>query len=284
LDDGGIGQMRSTQFLFPPSNDDFLARCFQPGRPQLVSLVGAGGKTSTLFWLANALYQRGARVLITTTTCMQFPDPRLGAQCIFAPDFATRLARLNALDKGPGVTALFSVVDERLQKVAGCLPLEVNALKAAGVADVILVEADGAKHLALKAPAEHEPCIPASSDVVIALTGGDALLRPAQAENIHRWPIFSALTGIKEGEILDAVVFECLLRHPLGMFKNTPAGARRHWLINGQSTVSPAALAMLESFELAPLALDGVWLGDMCSANPFTHAWVETNSLQKDFQ
>lgn len=257
----------------------------------MVSLVGAGGKTSTLFWLANALYQRGARVLITTTTRMQFPDPRFGTQYIIEADYKTRLARLNTLDKGPGITVLFSVFDAHLQKVAGCLPVEVDALKAAGVADVILVEADGAKHLALKAPAEHEPCIPACSDVVIAFTGGEALLHPAQPAGIHRWPIFAALTGIKEGEILDAAVFERLLTHPQGMFKNTPSGARRHWLINGHSAGdgtsnhagNSATLAMLESIKLADVTLDGLWLGDMRNPNPFTRAWVRNNRMQKDF-
>jgi probable selenium-dependent hydroxylase accessory protein YqeC len=278
--------------LSPPSNDDFLAHCSRGSTPQVVSLVGAGGKTSTLFWLANALYQRGARVLITTTTRMQFPDPRIGTQCIIEADFETRLTRIKALDKKPGITVLFSVFDKRLQKVTGCLPVEVDALKAAGMADVILVEADGANHLALKAPAEHEPCIPASSDVVVALTGSEAILRPAQAANIHRWAKFSEITGVSEGEILDAAVFERLLMHPQGMFKNTPVGALRHWLINGHSTgegrynrtEKPVILAMLESLKLADLALDGLWLGDMRNPNPFTHAWVRNNRTQKDFR
>jgi probable selenium-dependent hydroxylase accessory protein YqeC len=280
--------MSTTQFLSPPSNDDFLARCFKRSTPQVVSLVGAGGKTSTLFWLANALYQRGVRVLVTTTTRMHFPDPRIGTQCIVEADFETRLARIAALEKVPGITALFSVVEQHLQKVSGCLPAEIDALKAAGVADVILVEADGANHLALKAPAEHEPCIPASSDVVIALTGGEAIMRPAQPASIHRWPIFAALTGAKEGDMLDAAVFERLLAHPQGMFKNTPSGALRHWLINGHftgnATENPATLAMLESIKLADSGLDGLWLGDMRSPSPFTHAWVHTNRIQKDLR
>ena len=278
--------MSTTQFLSPPSNDDFLARCFERSTPQVISLVGAGGKTSTLFWLANALYQRGARVLVTTTTRMYFPDPRFGAQCIVETDFETGLARLKALDTSPGITALFSVVDEHLQKVAGCLPVEIDRLKASGVADVILVEADGANHLPIKAPAEHEPCIPASSDVVIALTGSEALLSPAQPACIHRWPIFAALTGVKEGEILDAAVFERLLSHPQGMFKNTPPEARRHWLINahstGNATKKAATLAMLESIKLADSGLHGLWLGNMRNPNPFTHAWIRTNRMQKD--
>ncbi len=280
--------MSSTQVLSPPGNDDFLAHCVSGSTPRVISLVGAGGKTSTLFWLANALYQRGRRVLITTTTRMQFPDRRFGTQCFVEPDFSARLTRLEAVDGTPGVTALFSVFDAHSQKVAGCLPGEVDALKAARVADVILVEADGAKHLALKAPAEHEPCIPASSDVVIALTGGEAILRPAQPASIHRWPIFSRLTGIKAGEILDAAVFEGLLRHPQGMFKSTPAGALRHWLINDPSARDSAGrsaiLAMLESLRLADPALDGLWLGDMSRPSPFTYAWVRTNRMQKDFR
>ena len=270
--------------MYPPSNDDFLG-CFLGRRtPQVISLVGAGGKTSTLFWLANALYQRGARVLITTTTRMQFPDPRIGHQCIVEADYEARLARLKALGRRPGIAALFSVVDEQLQKVAGCLPGEVDLLKAADVADFLLVEADGANHLVLKAPAGHEPCLPASSDAVIALTGGETIMRPARPASIHRWPIFSSLTGVSEGEILDVSVFARLLTHPQGMFKNTPAGALRHWLVNGLFTGNSASLTMLESISLADAELESVWLGDMRNPTPFTHAWVRTHRTQKDFR
>lgn len=223
-------------------------------------------------------------MLLTTTTRMSFPDPRFGTRCIVAADFATSLARLDAQGNGPGITALFSVIDAQQQKVAGCLPDEVDALKAAGVADVILVEADGAKHLAIKAPAEHEPCIPASSDVVIALTGQEALWRPVQSARIHRWPIFAALTGVREGDVLDAAVFGRLLAHPQGLFKNTPAGALRHWLINARATDSSPSSAMLESLGLAAPALDGLWLGNMRKPSPFTYGWVRTNRMKKDFR
>ncbi len=219
---------------------------------------------------------------------MQFPDPRIAECYIVEADFEARLARIEALGKGPGITFVFSVADEGLQKTAGCLSVEVDVLKAAGVADFILVEADGANHRALKAPAEHEPCIPASSDVVIALAGAEALMRPAQPAFIHRWPIFAALVGIKEGDLLDTPVFTRLLMHPQGLFKNAPAGALRHWLINGQMdgdlAENPATFVMLESIHRADPGLEGVWLGDMRKANPFTHAWVRTNTKQKDFR
>lgn len=274
--------------MSPPSNGDFLGVFLGAGAPQVISLVGAGGKTSTLFWLASALYQSGARVLITTTTRMQFPDFRFGHQCVVEAGFEARLARLKALEPRPGVTALFSAADEQLQKVAGCLPVEIDALKTAGVADFILVEADGANHRALKAPAEHEPCIPASSDAVIALTGAEALMRPAHPGFIHRWPAFAALTGIKEGDILDASVFERLLTHPQGMFKNAPASARRLWLINGElasdAAENRATFAMLESIRLADAGLDGVWFGNLRKPTPFFHAWIRAYRIHKELQ
>lgn len=279
-----MGSMSTTQFLSPPSNDDFLGCFLGRTTPQVISLVGAGGKTSALFWLANALYQSGARVLLTTTTRMSFPDPRFGLHCIVEPDFQTRLTHLKALEQKPGITALFSLVDEQLQKVAGCFTTEVDVLKTAAVADFILVEADGANHLALKAPAEHEPCIPASSDVVIGLSGAEAIMRPAQPGNIHRWPIFSSLTGVSEGEILNAPVFRHLLTHPQGLFKNAPAGAHQHWLVNGLSTGNSGSLAMLESIDLADVRLEGIWLGNMRNPSPFTHAWVRPHRMQKDLR
>ncbi len=42
-------------------------------------------------------------------------------------------------------------------------------------ADLTLIEADGARHLPCKAPAEHEPALLSSSDLVIGVTGLSAL-------------------------------------------------------------------------------------------------------------
>lgn len=274
--------MSAVQLLVPPGDDDFLAHCIVSGETRVVSLVGAGGKTSTVFWLANVLQRRGARVLISTTTRMQFPDSRFGSRCLVDPDFPVRLAYAAARTEVPCVTAVFSTFDERLQKVTGCLPAEIDALKAAGVADVILVEADGAHHRLIKVPAAHEPCIPASSDVVIALTGGEALLRPAQASCIHRWAEFKVLTGVTDGDLLDESVLHRLLSDPSGMFKNSPAGAHRHWLINAHSTVDSDVLAMLESLIKSHPELDSLWLGNMRNPNPFMRGWVRNDRMQRD--
>lgn len=43
------------------------------GHAMVISIVGAGGKTSCLFWLAQAFSQLGKKVMITTTTHMFLP-------------------------------------------------------------------------------------------------------------------------------------------------------------------------------------------------------------------
>jgi probable selenium-dependent hydroxylase accessory protein YqeC len=266
--------MNCVHFLPSPGNGAFVARCVGADLPSVVSLVGAGGKTSTLFWLAQTLAAGGQRVLVTTTTRMFPPDPKYGATVLIAPDFAQRLDALRGMPFAPSVVALFSHFDASQGKVVGCEPNEIDELKRLAVADVILVEADGARHHALKAPAAHEPCLPGSSNTVIALTGGAPLGRPANPDGIHRWPQFAAITGLCAGDPINQEALGRLLEHPEGMFKNAPAQASRHWLVNTPSALAASVLAMLTQLSNEHRTLDGIWIGDMQRLHPFSHAWV----------
>jgi probable selenium-dependent hydroxylase accessory protein YqeC len=259
------------QVLSPPENEDFVRVCSKPGASYIVSLIGAGGKTSTVYWLAHELLRRGLKVIVTTTTHMYLPDPGCVGSCIIDPDLKARI-QASKQEMG-GIVACFSAFDEQTGKVTGCLPEEVGEIKKKAVADVVLVEADGARHCLLKVPGGHEPCIPDCSDIVIAVSGGDALLQPADPDCIHRWPLFSALAGIKVGDVVDKSVLEKLLNHPQGIFKNVPEHAHRHWLINGGHH-DQELIDMLHLLAGANSELDGVWLGDMRRQQPFKMAWL----------
>ncbi|MGL5589765.1 MAG: selenium cofactor biosynthesis protein YqeC, partial [Aeromonas veronii] len=197
----------------------------------LISLCGAGGKTSTLFWLAEYFYKQGKRVLITTTTRMFLPAPSHYRELIIETDPVRQLTRCQTLPDGPALVALFSHLDERTGKVAGPTPQQIDLIKGQQRFDLILVEADGAHHKLLKVPALHEPCIPQSSDWVIALTGGAMVGAQADPQQIHRWAELQALCGIEAGDPIDWALFHQLLSHPEGLFKGTPARARRIWFI-----------------------------------------------------
>ena len=62
-------------------------------------------------------------------------------------------------------------------KAAGVRPELLDILIALPAVDVILIEADGSRRLPFKAPAEHEPVVPATvTEVCLTLLG---LRRPA---------------------------------------------------------------------------------------------------------
>ncbi|MGL5155215.1 MAG: selenium cofactor biosynthesis protein YqeC, partial [Aeromonas veronii] len=173
----------------------------------LISLCGAGGKTSTLLWLAEYFYKQGKRVLITTTTRMFLPAPSHYRELIIETDPVRQLTRCQALPDGPALVALFSHLDERTGKLAGPTPQQIDLIKGQQRFDLILVEADGAHHKLLKVPALHEPCIPQHSDWVIALTGGAMVGAKADPQQIHRWAELQALCGIEAGDPLDWALF-----------------------------------------------------------------------------
>lgn len=266
--------MTGVCFLPSPDNSAFVSRCVGVKLPTVVSLVGAGGKTSTLFWLAQTLADGGQRVLVTTTTRMFPPDPKYGATVLIEPEFAQRMKALRGMPLAPGVVALFSRFDATEGKMIGCEPDEIDTLKSLAIADVILVEADGARHCALKAPAAHEPCLPRSSNTVLALSGAAPLGRPANPDDIHRWPQFAAVTGLCIGDLVEQAALGRLLEHPEGMFKDAPAQAVRHWLVNRQGALDASVPVMLAHLACHHAKLDGIWIGDMRQSSPFSHAWV----------
>lgn len=136
--------------------------------PNVISLVGAGGKTTTMYQLADELAERGKRVLITTSTHIRRPHNGLTAvfetcEEVFRYGWEKSIAVLGT----PGT-------DDKLSMPAG-LCEEAAVERLLQVADVILIEADGAKELPLKVPAAHEPVLLPQTRMVIACAGLSAI-------------------------------------------------------------------------------------------------------------
>ena len=69
----------------------------------------------------------------------------------------------------------------------------------AGIADYVLIEADGAKRLPLKAHAEHEPVIPACTNRVVYVVGIDGVGLPI-SQTCHRPELYAQLAGTSADE------------------------------------------------------------------------------------
>jgi molybdenum cofactor cytidylyltransferase len=211
-------------------------------RRELVSIVGAGGKSTILFALGRDLTAAGARVILTTTT-------RVGADQPSEPicwsaevadveaAFMVGLPVFVAAGRAPG-------------KIVGPSPEAIDRLFAETGADYVVVEADGAHRMAIKAPADHEPVIPGASTTVIVVASLAAIGHPI-SEVAHRPERVAGLIGAQPGDLLTLEGAAAVLLHPHGGLQGIPDRARVVMVLTRAGS-APAGLAADLVAVLAP--------------------------------
>ena len=122
----------------------------------VISVVGAGGKTSLIFAWARELAAAGKSVVITTTTHMYKPE-RMEEE---------------------GVRIVVSDDPERPDKVTAPPAGVLENLR--DTADVVLIEADGSRRMPLKWPGDLEPVIPDYTDITVCVAGLSAVGKPTE--------------------------------------------------------------------------------------------------------
>ncbi len=190
-----------------------------PNIPELISIVGAGGKTSTLFRLAHELKALGKKVLVTTTTNMALPEAFQADHLVV--DDSKSLFLLPGIEGGVIVCLGSNIVNAK-RKLKGVAPKYVTEIYQRQAFNYILVEADGSKRRPIKAPAHYEPVIPWGTKRIIGVIGLDALGQPITDEHVHRPELFCTVTGKRMGDLIDR---ECLVRLIVaenGLFRNVP--------------------------------------------------------------
>ena len=155
-------------------------------RPGVTSVIGSGGKTSLLAALASEL--PGTVILTTTTHILPFEGIfTFTMQGMYG--LAEKLAESRLVCVG-------SQAEKNGKLVAPELGIDVLA----ALADYVIVEADGARRLPLKAHATWEPVIPACSNRTIVVFGASGLGHPVR-EKIHRPELFCELTGCAPNDL-----------------------------------------------------------------------------------
>lgn len=196
-----------------------------------IALVGAGGKTSLLFALAEELSQKKRRVLTSTTTKIWYHEARHASYTAFVQDNSSWPDKIETGLKEYGHVFLGgSLLDSG--KVKGISPFLAERLYETQEMDYLIVEADGSAGHPVKAPADHEPVIPLNATKVVAIMGLEAIGRKLEPEIVFRMDLFTRLTGIHPGEALTLSGLAKLFLDSRGLFKGTPVSSKKVVFLN----------------------------------------------------
>jgi molybdenum cofactor cytidylyltransferase len=242
-----------------------LHKAFDITPGDVVSFVGAGGKTSTLITLGHELASAGLRVLATTTT-------RIGAEQLDLMPHAL------PLDTAPKVISaalgqqrfVFLYEGIRASRVYGTPPESISALLDSVDSDVLLIEADEARGLPLKAPKAYEPVIPPETTLVVPVASLAALGQPLDDEHVYNADAIDARYGFGLGNrIKSPWVAQVLRDEELGL-KGIPPKARVIVLLNQTPAHGylRARARLIAQFILRSPRVYGVALGAVRGAEP----------------
>jgi molybdenum cofactor cytidylyltransferase len=207
-----------------------LAEALRVGKGDVVSLVGAGGKTTILYGLSTELRRLGLTVVTTTTTHIQSPDSDSAyttPPVVFASEEGNWIDTVRTrVERYGAATVVGTKVRE--DKLKGLAPREVDLLRR--IADCLVIEADGARSRSLKAPASHEPVVPPSTTLTVAIAGLDALGQLLDEKAVHRPEEVVRLTGASAGSPISEEVMTLALYR--GYEKSAPASSRLVFFLN----------------------------------------------------
>jgi len=197
---------------------------FPVKKGDVIALVGAGGKTATMFAIAAEADKRGWKVILTTTTRIFRPREKEGQELVIDADPERLLTKVKEK------LALFPllVVGTGLNHENKLLGIEqglVAGLSRSG-GDLTVVEADGAAHKPFKAPREGEPVIPESATLVVPVVGIDCLGKPLNEKYTHRPEHITRLTGLSAGAPVTGETVSAVFLHKHGYRRNIPVGSR----------------------------------------------------------
>ena len=238
-------------------------------RGEMVSLIGAGDKTTTMFRLAKELRDQAWKVLVTSTTKIVMPTK-------------PHIDRLFLVDE---LQALIDVCGEILAPViigAGCgvnlegeligMPVAwLDRLNQVATFDAILVQADGAASRLLEIPTNGETLIPQSCQTTLWIVAVKVLGKPL----FEAWVYGSARARDLLGLPADASVSEDiliqLLQHRDGCLKGIPSGSRKIAIINQVDSPAEMAAAQALGDKLQSQGFDRVVIASYASAEPVIH-------------
>ena len=231
---------------------------------EVVSLIGAGGKTTTLLHLAKELRDAGKKILVTTTTKIFKPSKPHVDKLFIAEDLHALLRETAKLDPPLIIGAGSKIEDGKLLALPARWLDEIGTNKHF---DAVLVEADGAASRLFKVPSETEPVVPATTGLTIWIFSIKIVGKPLDTAWVHRPERAAALSGTALGAPVTEELILQLARHPDGSLKGIPSGSRKAAMINQADSPEEIRTAKHLGKALLELGFDRVVVNSFVNDN-----------------
>lgn len=188
----------------------------------LTCVVGAGGKKSTLYALADRL----ERAVVTATV-------RIPPFEEHVTDVAVTNRPLEAIRSAEAWPIGVVAGREGSDRYLGYDPETVDEfVRGLDEETSVVVKADGARTRWFKAPNEDEPQLPAETDVVVPIASAKIVGRRLDEEHVHRPERVAAFTDLEPGDRISADDVATVLTSDRGGCKDVPDGVTVVPLLN----------------------------------------------------
>ena len=171
--------------------------------PGLTALIGGGGKTTLMYKLADELSEHGQVIVCTSTKILEpdtVPVVTSGEKEVIIEAFKDRRVICAGTRVGGGKLSSPAIAFDTLKTIA----------------DYVIVEADGAHCLPIKAHADHEPVIPDCTDKTVLVIGADAFGQPISTI-CHRPELFAERASVTvQAELTPELAARVIVREGFG--------------------------------------------------------------------
>lgn len=179
----------------------------------IISIVGAGGKTTFMYSLAQE-FRNDNKCLVTTTTKIYVPKKgQFDYMAIGAQEFNKFKYNSNN-----GIYVYGSTINDE-NKLIGINPQEL--LYNISHFQYVLIEADGSKRKQIKGWNNYEPVICTATTNTIGILSIEAIGKEINEDNVHRVKEFKKITNTRSNEIISENDIISLIFHPEGLFKGS---------------------------------------------------------------
>lgn len=180
-------------------------------RGDIVSIVGAGGKTTFMYSLAEELRYE-SKVLLTTTTKIYMPEKKYYDFDLIGE------GNLNKFSSQNGIYLYGKCVNME-NKVIGLK--ENNIESKLFYFDYVLIEADGSKEKAIKGWNDNEPVVINKTKKTIGIIDIEVIGKEVNDKNVHRVEKFINIANTEKYEAINIENLVSLIYHTKGLFKDS---------------------------------------------------------------